>query len=279
MQRKDLYKPFIKRVGGKRQLLSQLNQYFPKKFGAYFEPFVWWGAVFFHLRNLYWTSFKATLSDINSHMVITYNTIKNDVQGLIKELKTYPYDKDFYMDIRAWDKDLSFDKRSDIQKSARFIYLNRTGFNGLYRENSQWFNNVPFWSYTNPKICDEETLLNDQKALKNTEIFNQDFEETLKNAKKWDFIYLDPPYDPLTITANFTGYNKWGFGKDEQMRLFEMYQELDKKWCFVMLSNHNTDFINDLYKKYNKHTVLATRMINSNAEKRWPVEETVIFNY
>lgn len=268
MQRKDLYKPFIKRVGGKRQLLSQLNQYFPKKFGAYFEPFVWWGAVFFHLRNLYWTSFKATLSDINSHMVITYNTIKNDVQGLIKELKTYPYDKDFYMDIRAWDKDLSFDKRSDIQKSARFIYLNRTGFNGLYRENSQWFNNVPFWSYTNPKICDEETLLNDQKALKNTEIFNQDFEETLKNAKKWDFIYLDPPYDPLTITANFTGYNKWGFGKDEQMRLFEMYQELDKKWCFVMLSNHNTDFINDLYKKYNKHTVLATRMINSNAEKK-----------
>jgi DNA adenine methylase len=121
--------------------------------------------------------------------------------------------------------------------------------------------------------------LNDQKALQNTTIFNQDFETTLQNAKKWDFIYLDPPYDILTNTANFTWYNKGGFGKNEQIRLFETYQDLDKKWCFLMLSNHNTPFINDLYKQYKRETVLATRMVNAKADKRWLIEETIIFNY
>ncbi len=275
----NVCKPFIKRVGGKRQLLDQLTRFFPKKFNNYFEPFVWGGAVFFHLRNFYWDNFQATISDINSDMIITYNTIKNDVQSLIKELKTYPYDKNFYMEIRNRDRDPDFNKRSNIQKSARFIYMNKTGFNWLYRENSQGFNNVPFGRYNNPKICDEETLLNDQKALQNTIILNQDFELVLKKAKKWDFIYFDPPYDTLTATANFTWYNKGGFDKEEQIRLFKTYQALDKMWCLLMLSNHNTQFINNLYRDYKRITVFASRMVNVKAGRRWPIEETIIFNY
>ena len=135
--------------------------------------------------------------------------------------------------------------------------------------------------YTNPTICDEENILATKDALQNTTIKNDDFENILTYAEKWDFIYFDPPYDPLTETANFTNYNKGWFGKEEQIRLFETYKALDKKWCFVMLSNHNTDFINDMYVGawFRKETVLAKRAINSDASKRWAVEETVILNY
>jgi len=277
MQR--IYKPFIKRVWGKRQLLSQLENFYPKKFNSYFEPFIWWGAVFFDLRNKFWTKFSANLFDINEDMIIAYNTIKNDAKWLIKELKTYPYDKDFFLKIRSRDREPDFNKRSNIERSARFIYLNRTGFNWLYRVNGQGFYNVPFGKYTNPTICDEDNILLTQEALQDTEIKNEDFENIVKYANKWDFVYFDPPYDTLTDTANFTSYNKWWFGKEEQIRLFETYKALDKKWCFLMLSNHNTPFINELYKDYRKEVVLARRSVNSDASKRGNVEETVILNY
>lgn len=275
------YKPFIKRVWGKRQLLKQLEVFYPKKFKKYFEPFVWWWAVFFDLRNKFWTTFPAYLFDINEDMIITYNIIKNDVNWLIKELKRYPYNKEFFMKIRALDRSPNFKKLSDIKRAARFIYLNRTGFNGLHRVNSQGFYNVPMGKYTNPMICDEENLLAVKEALQHTIIKNEDFENILKQAKKWDFIYLDPPYDPLTGTANFTSYNKWGFWKDDQIRLFEVYKKLDKMWCYLMLSNHNTKFINDMYINawFSKKTVFANRAINSNWKKRGKIEETVILNY
>ncbi len=276
---KKEYKPFIKRVGWKRQLLSQIEKFYPKKFNRYFEPFVWGGAVFFDLRNKFWVDFEAHLFDINENMIITYNIIKDNVLWLIKELKSYPYNKDFFMEIRAWDRELSFKKKSNIKKAARFIYLNRTSFNGLHRVNSQWFYNVPMGKYTNPKICDEETLMATKEALQNTTIIKEDFSNIIKYAKKWDFFYFDPPYDPLTDTANFTWYNKWGFWREEQQKLFEVYKKLDKMWCFVMLSNHNTDFINNLYKDYHRHVVYARRSINSDSSKRWVVEETVILNY
>ena len=275
------FKPFIKRVWWKRQLLSQLEKFYPKKFNNYFEPFVGWWAMFFDLRNKFWTWFPAYLIDINDEMIITYNTIKNNVEWLIKELKTYRYDKEFFMKVRAWDREPGFTKRPDVQRAARFIYLNRTGFNWLYRVNGSGFYNVPMGSYSNPMICDVDNLFAVQASLENTTIKNEDFENILKYAKKWDFVYLDPPYDPLTETANFTSYNKWWFGKDEQVRLFEVYKKLDKLWCYVMLSNHNTDFINDMYMGawFRKETVMATRAINSNSEKRGKIEETVILNY
>ncbi|MEI6426219.1 MAG: DNA adenine methylase [Candidatus Absconditabacteria bacterium] len=276
---KKEYKPFIKRVGGKRQLLSQIEKFYPKKFNRYFEPFVGGGAVFFDLRNKFGVDFEAHLFDINENMIITYNIIKDNVLGLIKELKSYPYNKDFFMEIRAWDRELSFKKKSNIKKAARFIYLNRTSFNGLHRVNSQGFYNVPMGKYTNPKICDEETLMATKEALQNTTIIKEDFSNIIKYAKKGDFFYFDPPYDPLTDTANFTGYNKGGFGREEQQKLFEVYKKLDKMGCFVMLSNHNTDFINNLYKDYHRHVVYARRSINSDSSKRGVVEETVILNY
>lgn len=273
------YKPFIKRVWWKRQLLSQLEKLYPKKFNKYFEPFVWGWAVFFDLRNKFWDKFPAYLMDINNEMIITYNTIKNNVEWLIKELKKYPYDKDFFLKIRAIDRKPNFHKTSDIKRAARFIYLNRTWFNGLYRVNQQWFYNVPMWSYSNPMICDVDNLFAAWSGLQNTSIKNEDFENILEYAWKWDFVYFDPPYDTLTDTANFTSYNKWWFGRDEQKRLFEVYKKLDKNWCFVALSNHNTPFINELYKDYRKEIVLARRAINSDASKRWVIEETVILNY
>jgi DNA adenine methylase len=240
---------------------------------------VWGGAVFFNLKVIYGEDFKGRLRDINEEMIITYNTIKNNVEKLIKELKLYKYDKDFYEEIRSLDRKSNFKKLSDIKRAARFIYLNRTWFNGLYRVNGSGFYNVPFGRYKNPLICDEDNLRLCSKALQNTIIENKDFSSVLEYAKKWDFIYFDPPYDTISETANFTSYDKSGFGRREQEKLFEVYKKLDKRGCFVMLSNHNTNFINELYKDYRKEIVLARRNINSDSSKRGQVEETVILNY
>ena len=217
--------------------------------------------------------------DINEDMIVTYNTIKNDVEWLIKELKTYPYDKEFYTQIRALDRKPEFKNISNIKRAARFIYLNRTGFNWLHRVNSQWFYNVPMGSYNNPMICDIDNLFAAQASLQNTIIENADFETILKHAKAWDFVYFDPPYDTLTETANFTSYNKSGFGREEQKRLAETYKKLDKMWCYIMLSNHNTEFIRDLYKDFRREIVHAKRAINSDASKRGKIEEIVVLNY
>lgn len=274
-----MFKPFIKWVGWKRQLLSQFAHLYPENFNRYFEPFVWGGAVFFDLRNNYGLNKQSFLFDKNEELVITYNVIKNEVFELIEELKDYPYKKDFFLEIRSWDRKSDFKQKSNIQRAARFIYLNRTGFNGLYRVNWQGYYNVPFWKYTNPQICDRETLLNAQLALQNVEINISDFSEVLNLAKKGDFIYFDPPYDPLSMTSSFTTYQKDWFTRDDQIRLFNAYKQLSDKGCFVMLSNHNTPFINELYKDFRKEIVFAKRLVNANALKRGPIEETVILNY
>ena len=281
------YKPFIKWVWGKRQLLQQFQNLYP--FGSfsdhfqikkYYEPFLWWGAVFFDLRNNFWLNFKANLYDINPELINTYKVVQTNPKKLIKELKWYKYDKDFFMEIRSWDQDPEFlVKRDEIQRAARFIYLNRTCFNGMYRVNSSWFFNVPFWKYSNPKICDEEWILISSEALQNTIIKCGNFYEIEQLVKEWDFIYFDPPYDTLSDTANFTDYIKWWFVWDDQVRLKKTFDIVNKNWWFCMLSNHNTDRIRELYKDYNQRIVSATRMINSNASKRWAIEEIVVFNY
>lgn len=281
------YKPFIKWVWGKRQLLQQFQNLYP--FGSfsdhfeikkYYEPFLWWGAVFFDLRNKFWLDFKAYLYDINPELINTYKVVQTNPKNLIEELKWYKYDKDFFMEIRSWDQDPEFlVKRDEIQRAARFIYLNRTCFNGMYRVNSSWYFNVPFWKYSNPKICDEEWISDASEALQNTTIKCGNFYEIEQLVKEWDFVYFDPPYDVLTDTANFTDYNKWWFGREDQIRLKDCFSIVSKKWWYCMLSNHNTDRIRELYKDYNQKIVSATRMINSNANKRWTIEEIVVFNY
>jgi DNA adenine methylase len=273
-------KPFVKWVGGKRQLLTQfrlMNLYPPEKFdiknGRYFEPFVGGGAVFFDL--LPETAF---LSDLNNELVITYNVVKNDVENLIKSLKKHKLDKEYFLKIRAQNPE----KLSDINTASRFIYLNRTCFNGMYRVNSKGGFNVPFGKYTNPLICDEVNLRKVSKSLKNIEIKKQDYKEVLKKAKKGDFVYFDPPYYPVSKTASFTSYTSESFLDKEQIELRDTFIELHKRGCFVMLSNSDTPFINKIYsepKGLHITKVQAGRAINSDASKRGKITEVLVTNY
>ena len=273
-------KPFVKWVGGKRQLLKQfrdLGLYPPEDFdpitNTYFEPFVGGGAVFFDLLPE-----TAYLSDLNNELVVTYNVIKNDVENLIKSLKKHKLDKEYFLKIRAQ----SPEKLSDLNTASRFIYLNRTCFNGMYRVNSKGGFNVPFGKYTNPLICDENNLRKASKALKNVEIKKQDYKEVLKKAKKGDFVYFDPPYYPVSKTASFTSYTSESFLDKEQIELRDTFVELHKRGCFVMLSNSDTPFINKIYSEpegLRITKVQAGRAINSDASKRGKITEVLVTNY
>ena len=238
-------KPIVKWVWWKRQLVSQLEKLFPKEFNNYFEPFLWGGAVFFNLQKE-----KSFLSDVNEELINTYKVIKENPKKLIKFLETCEYSQDFYEKIRAWDRQENWQNNfSNIERAWRFIYLNRTCFNWLHRVNSKWQFNVPMWAYKNPDFVQKQNLLNTSKLLNKTkaEIKLQSFEKVLENANFWDFIYFDPPYDTLTETANFTSYNESWFWRDMQKKLAEVFRKLDEKWCKVMLSNHNTPFIREIY--------------------------------
>lgn len=273
-------KPFVKWVGGKRQLLKQFREmglYPPDDFNpltnTYFEPFVGGGAVFFDLLPK-----KAELSDLNNELTTTYNVIKNDVDSLIKSLKKHKYEKEYYLKIRAKDPK----KLSNVEVASRFIFLNRTGFNGMYRVNSKGGFNVPFGKYTNPIICDEENLRKVSKALQKVTVKEQDYKAVLKKAKKGDFVYFDPPYYPVSRTASFTSYTADSFLEKEQTELRDTFVELHKRGCFVMLSNSDTPFINELYsdiKGVKVSKVSAGRAINSNAAKRGKISEVLVTNY
>lgn len=273
-------KPFVKWVGGKRQLLSQfrkLNLYPPEKFDAkknkYFEPFVGGGAVFFDLLPE-----KAFLSDLNAELVTTYNVIKNDVESLIQLLKKHKYEKEYFLKVRAKNpKTLS-----NAEVASRFIYLNRTAFNGMYRVNSKGEFNVPFGKYHNPLICDTDNLRKVSKILQKVEIRNQDYKAVLQKAKKGDFIYFDPPYYPVSKTASFTSYNADAFLDKEQIELRDTFITLHKRGCFVMLSNSDTPFINEIYsghKGVRITKVEAGRAINSKASGRGKITEVLVTNY
>lgn len=276
----DKPKPFVKWVGGKRQLLEQfrrMNLYPPEKFNpiknTYFEPFVGGGAVFFDLLPQ-----NAVLSDMNKELVTTYNVIKNDIGSLIASLKKHKHDKEYFLKIRAKNPE----KLSDLEVSSRFIFLNRTAFNGMYRVNSSGGFNVPFGKYENPLICDEVNLVRVSEALKKVTIKHQDYKDVLKKAKKGDFIYFDPPYYPVSKTASFTAYTKNGFFSKEQIELRDTFAELHKRGCFVMLSNSDAPFINKIYgeiKGARISKVQAGRAINSKASGRGKITEVLVTNY
>ncbi len=273
-------KPFVKWVGGKRQLLAQfkaLSLYPPPKFNkmqnTYFEPFLGGGAVFFDLMPK-----KAILSDLNLELVITYQVIKNEVEALISRLKLHEIEKEYFFALR----DLNPHELSSLEVASRFIYLNRTCFNGLYRVNKKGEFNVSFGSYKNPNVCDETNLRKVASVLKSAKIEHSDYNSILIQAQKKDFIYLDPPYDPINNTSKFTSYTNSKFGQEEQIQLSETIEILHKRGCFVMLSNSNTDFIKNLYadlQGFKIHEVFANRAVNSNPEKRGKVSEVVIKNY
>ncbi len=272
-------KPFIKWVGGKRQLLAQYQKLYPlpDKFdienNTYFEPFVGGGAVFFDIQ-----PYNAVLSDVNEELITTYQVIKECPEELIKSLKKHKYEKEYYLSVRAKQPQ----NLSKVEIAARFIYLNRTGFNGLYRVNSKGEFNVPFGRYNNPVICDEVNLRNVHQLLKNVQIAKRDYKDVLKHANKGDFVYFDPPYYPVNKTSSFTSYTAGGFLEKEQIELRDTFNKLHKKGCFVMLSNSDTPFIRKIYSEIDGakiHTVYAGRAVNSAASKRGKVSEIVVYNY
>ena len=273
-------KPFVKWVGGKRQLLRQFRElglYPPESFNpvtnTYYEPFVGGGAVFFDLLPK-----NAELSDLNKELVITYNVIKNNVDELVESLKKHIYDKEYYLEVRA----KKVEGLSDIEVASRFIFLNRTGFNGLYRVNKSGQFNVPFGRYNNPVICDEENLRRASDALQEVVITHQDYKNVLKTAKSGDFVYLDPPYYPINSTSSFTSYTAEGFLEKEQTELRDTFVKLHKKGCFVMLSNSDTPFINELYSGLDGiivNKITAGRAINSKGSGRGKITEVLVTNY
>lgn len=269
--------PFLKWAGGKGQLLRQYEAFFPDKFNNYLEPFVGGGAVFFHLYSTgrLNNGKRIILIDSNDELVNCYRVIKENVERLIGFLNNSKFKniEKIYYKIR---KQEPADK---VERAARTIYLNKTCFNGLYRVNSRGKFNVPFGKYKNPMICNADNLRAVSIALKNVEILCDDFTACLEFAKRGDFVYFDPPYQPLNKTSSFTSYTKEPFNGDNQKRLAELYYKLDKRGCKIMLSNSDTRFIAKLYSGFKIKKVLAKRAINCKASGRGEINELVILNY
>lgn len=272
-------KPFVKWAGGKRQIIKKLTKLAPLKYSTYYEPFVGGGALLFELSPK-----KAVINDYNEELMNVYNCIKdeNKFEKMVHELNHYEasHNKEFYLELRNKDRDQKkFMKIPDYKRAARTIYLNKACFNGLYRVNSKNEFNVPFGKKEKVNTYDGQNLgiIHSFLNFNDIKIMNVDFEEAVKDAKKGDFIYFDPPYDSDTHT--FNSYTEEGFGKKDHIRLANTFKELDKKGCYVMLSNHNTELVNELYKDFNIHIIEAKRNINANGKKRGKVEEVIITNY
>ena len=262
-------RPFIKWAGGKRQLLPALIERVPDFYGTYFEPFLGGGALFFSQR-----PGQAVLADVNTRLIRTYRGVRDHVDDVIGLLREYPHDSRFYYDLRQRD----IDSASDAEVAAWFIYLNKTGYNGLYRVNRGNGFNVPFGRYANPTICDEPTLRACSAALAGVErLLVSDFEVAVEGANRGDFVYFDPPYVPLSITSSFTSYTSHGFGPEDQIRLRDLARRLKKRGVRVLLSNSSAPFVRDLYAEdFDVEEVLATRMVNSKASARGAIIELVI---
>ena len=272
-------KPFVKWAGGKRQILDKLKKYIPNEFNTYYEPFVGGGALLFELSPK-----SAVINDSNQELMNVFNVLYSDKKysKMCKYLNKFERknSEEFYYEIRNIDRNKKkFNKLNECKSAARTIYLNKACFNGLYRVNSKGEFNVPFGKKLKVNTYDGENLLNVHSYLtmNNIKILSTDFEEAVKDAKKGDFVYFDPPYDSDTNT--FNSYTETGFNKDEQKRLANVFKDLDKKGVKVMLSNHNTILIKELYKDFNIHIIEAKRSINSNGKKRGNVEEVIITNY
>lgn len=277
MKKNKLVAPVLKWVGGKRQLIDTFTPLLPDRITSYCEPFVGGGALLFHLQPN-----TAYVNDINSDLICVYTVIRDNVDELIDELKQYKNDSEFFYSVRDWDRNADrYASLSEIQKAARILYLNKTCYNGLYRVNNSGEFNSPFGNYRNPNIVNEPVLRAVSAYFNSATVYfsSVDYSEVLKNVKKKTFVYLDPPYDPVSETANFTGYSKGGFSKDDQIRLRECCDDLNKRGIKFMLSNSATDFIIEQYSSYNITIVQAKRAINSVASKRGGVDEIVVRNY
>ena len=277
MRKNVLVAPVVKWVGGKRQLIDDLTPLFPKKITAYCEPFVGGGAVLFSLQPKI-----AYVNDINAELINIYEVIRDDVDALIAALSEHKNEEKYFYSIRDWDRDSeTYLQRSKVQRAARIIYLNKTCYNGLFRVNNAGEFNAPYGHYKKPNIVSAPTLRAVSNYFQSTQLTftYTDYAEVLSNVPKGTFVYLDPPYDPVSDTANFTGYTRGGFDRTEQVRLRECCDELTRRKIKFMLSNSATEFIREQYADYDITPVRAKRAINSNASKRGHVDEVVIRNY
>jgi DNA adenine methylase len=275
--------PFVKWAGGKKQLLAQYEPFFPTSFRRYVEPFVGGGAVFFYLyrQDRLAGTQPAILVEFLEELVNCYRVIQGQVEDLIAALQAHePYkgDRDYYYEVRHWDRSPAYGQRGDVERAARFIFLNRTCYNGLYRVNQRGQFNVPFGRYRNPTICDADNLRAVHQALQGATLLVGDFERCLDLAEAGDFVYLDPPYHPLSDTANFTSYTSSDFGVEDQRRLAGLFRELDQRGCQVMLSNSCTDLVRELYGDYEQVQVQAARAISSKVSGRGGIPELLIMN-
>lgn len=276
MNKNKLVMPVVKWVGGKRQLLPEIIKYIPK-FTTYYEPFVGGGAVLFNIQPS-----RAIVNDINGELINLYRVIQSSVEDLIVDLQKHQNEEGYFYRIRELDRDKEiYNSLTPIQRASRIIYLNKTCYNGLFRVNKAGQFNSPFGAYKNPNIINEITLREVSKYFNKAKIkfLCCDFEEVVKTARKGSFVYFDPPYDPVSISANFTGYDRGGFEQLEQVRLKGLCDRLNKRGIRFLLSNSASEFIKDLYKDYIVEVIQAKRAINSNPDKRGAVEEVLVRNY
>ncbi len=276
-----LVSPVVKWVGGKRQLLKDIGPHLPEEVrngrAGYYEPFVGGGAVLFYLQPK-----RAVINDNNEELVNLYRVIKDYPSELVEDLKKHSNEEEYFYEIRGLDRDReTFLKLNDVERASRIIFLNKTCYNGLFRVNSAGEFNTPFGRYRNPNIVNEITIRAIHNYFVNSDvtILNTDFESALENINQGSFVYFDPPYDPVSDSANFTGYTKGGFGREEQKRLKNVCDILSGKDVKFLLSNSATDFIRELYSDYHVRTIKAGRAVNSRTDRRGAVEEVLVRNY
>lgn len=261
-------------MGGKTQLLPELAKRIPQDIDCYYEPFLGGGALFFNLQPE-----TAILTDINPDLISLYKVIRDDVESLIRDMGQHIYERDYYYAIRSLDRTPEYKTWTDVQRASRLIYLNKTCYNGLYRVNSKGQFNVPFGRYTNPTILNADNLRACSRALQDTAIAIADFRRVTETVQSGDFVYFDPPYAPLSATANFTGYTKDGFDGDMQYALRDLCRDLDRKGVRFMVSNSSAPLVLDLYAEFTIDSVYATRLINSKAGRRGKIPEVLVTNY
>lgn len=281
VEKVKIARPFVKWVGGKGRLVSELAKHFPNQYNDYYEPFVGGGAVFFSLNPK-----TAHINDLNQVLISLYSYIKKDVRSVIIALKDLEMEylvlpsiedkKELYLQKRAEFNNLQNDS---FEKAVLLIFLNKTCFNGMYRENSKGGFNVPFGKHEKPTICDESNLVATAGALKHVTVTHSSYEVLTSRAKPGDFIYFDPPYHPLNMTSSFTSYQAGGFSADDQQKLRDEFKRLSDLGCKVMLSNSDAPLINDLYKDFNIYKIYAARAINSKGDGRGKILEVLVTNY
>ena len=270
--------PILKWVGGKRQLLDVIVPLVPKKISTYVEPFIGGGALFFNLQPK-----KAIINDMNVELINIYNVVKNNPQELINKLKEHEElnTTEYFYSIRGLDRFDSYDELSSLDKAARIIYLNKTCYNGLFRVNQAGQFNSPYGKYKNPNIVNQPAILAMSHYFNTNEIamLSGDYKECLKGLRKGSFVYLDPPYMPLSTSSSFTGYTENGFDTAQQKELKEECDKLNSKGIKFMLSNSDHPYLRELYKDYEIITVKAKRSINSVGNKRGEINEILVINY